>query len=233
VDLVQLDESELAFPPVEQAMNQPNGLLAIGGDLSPQRILLAYRQGIFPWFGPHQPLLWWSPDPRGVLEPTAMHCSRSLLKQLKRGDVSCWLDRDFAQVIQACAAPRRDSEDTWISPEMQQAYLQLHRLGLAHSVEIWRDEQLVGGLYGLAIGSLFCGESMFSREANASKLALYYLCRHWHTWGGRLIDCQMQNSHLETLGVVEWPRERFVQQLARCRDDVIDPACWRHQEVKV
>ena len=124
MELVQLDESELAFPPVEQALSQPNGLLAIGGDLSPQRILLAYRQGIFPWFGAHQPILWWSPDPRGVLVPEAMHCSRSLLKELKRHDLRCWINRDFAQVIQACAAPRRDCDETWISREMQTAYLQ-------------------------------------------------------------------------------------------------------------
>ncbi|MCD8548287.1 MAG: leucyl/phenylalanyl-tRNA--protein transferase [Aeromonadaceae bacterium] len=233
MELVQLDESELAFPPVEQALSQPNGLLAIGGDLSPQRILSAYRQGIFPWFGAHQPILWWSPDPRGVLVPEAMHCSRSLLKELKRHDLRCWINRDFAQVIQACAAPRRDCDETWISREMQAAYLQLHHAGLAHSVEIWQGEQLVGGLYGLAIGSLFCGESMFSRRTNASKLALYYLCQHWQTWGGRLIDCQMQNSHLETLGVVEWPRARFMAQLALCRDETIDAACWRLQEVVV
>lgn len=229
--LFQLDDDDDDFPPAEHAMNEPNGLLAIGGDLSPERLYRAYREGIFPWYSAHQPILWWSPDPRGVLLPADFHCSGSLRKQLRHHPYQCWINRDFKQVILACAAPRKDTDETWITPLMQAAYLKLHQQGLAHSVEIWLDDRLVGGLYGVAVGSIFCGESMFALRPNVSKMALYCLCQHWLKQGGSLIDCQMQNSHLQTLGTVEWPRRRYLQHLFLYRDAQLDARCWYRQEV--
>src|SRR5690606_29186252 len=172
-----LKRDELAFPPLEAALREPNGLLAAGGDLSPERLIAAYRHGCFPWYAPGQPILWWSPDPRTVLFPDELHVSRSLAKVLRQQRFEVSFDRDFAAVIAACAAPRSYANGTWITDEMRGAYEQLHQLGHAHSVEVWQDGELVGGLYGLAFGLLFFGESMFSRRDNASKVGFVTLVR--------------------------------------------------------
>lgn len=199
-----------AFPPVERALSEPNGLLALGGDLSPARLLAAYRRGVFPWYSEGQPVLWWSPDPRAVFYPEAIHVSRSLGKRLRQGRFEVRVDTAFDAVVRACAAPRARQEGTWISGEMADAYGTLHRLGAAHSVEAWRGGELVGGLYGVALGEVFFGESMFSRERDASKVTLVALSR----LGFRLIDAQVPSEHLARLGAVEIPRARFLSHLA-------------------
>ncbi|HHC72240.1 MAG TPA: leucyl/phenylalanyl-tRNA--protein transferase [Thiotrichales bacterium] len=199
------------FPPVSSALEEPNGLLAVGGDLSPRRVLAAYRRGIFPWYSQGQPILWWSPDPRAVLFPERLHISRSLRKRLRRRSYRVTLDLAFEAVIEACAAvPRPGQEGTWITSEMAEAYLRLHRLGYAHSVETWQAGRLVGGLYGVAMGRIFFGESMFSRETDASKVAFAHLVRHLRRYDYRLIDCQVETSHLLSLGAGNIPRDRFV-----------------------
>jgi leucyl/phenylalanyl-tRNA--protein transferase len=201
------------FPPVEQAETQPDGLLAVGGDLSMERLINAYRKGIFPWFSEGQPILWWSPDPRLVLFPDRLHVSRSLRKKLRRGVFTASLDQAFEQVIRACAAPRRDAAGTWILDPMIEAYTRLHRHHLAHSVEIWQDGELVGGLYGVALGRVFFGESMFSHRSDASKAALVHLVDHLSNWGYRLIDCQVRTEHLQSLGAEGIPRVEFCRLL--------------------
>lgn len=208
-------DPEQPFPDPDQAEREPNGLLAVGGDLSVPRLLSAYRAGIFPWFGLGQPILWWSPDPRTLLFPDRLRVSRSLRKTLGKGRFLVTLDRAFDAVIAACAAPRGDQEDTWIVPEMMQAYRRLHRQGAAHSVEVWADGTLVGGLYGVALGRAFFGESMFSRERDASKVALVHLCHKLREWGYRLIDCQLQTEHLTRLGAESVPRHAFQALLNR------------------
>jgi len=202
---------ELWFPPVEEA--EEIGLLAVGGDLSPQRLLLAYSLGIFPWYNPGEPILWWSPDPRCVLFPERIHISRSLHKVLRRGDFHVTFDQDFSAVIDTCRQLRAES-GTWITPEMRDAYVALHRLGFAHSVECWQQEELVGGLYGISLGYCFFGESMFSRIANASKVAMVRLCQQLQQKGFRLIDCQQSSEHLSSLGATEIPRATFSHLLA-------------------
>lgn len=202
-----------AFPDVSLALREPDGLLAAGGDLSSARILAAYRHGIFPWYNEQQPILWWSPDPRTVLFPADLKISRSLRKVLNRRPFRVTMDQTFEAVIAACAEPRTQSSGTWITREMRDAYCNLHREGFAHSVECWLGEQLVGGLYGMAIGRVFFGESMFSRESNASKVAFCHLLRQLTAWGFGLIDCQVYSSHLASLGAAEIRRSRFLQQL--------------------
>lgn len=204
-----------AFPDVTQALSDPDGLLAVGGDLSPQRLLFAYRHGIFPWYHADQPILWWSPDPRAVLFPPQIHVSRSLSRLIARGGYTTSLDSAFAAVMAACAAPRPQQPEggTWISSAMQAAYARLHRLGHAHSVEIWMDGELAGGLYGIALGRVFFGESMFSRRTDASKLALVHLARQLEAWGYALIDCQVNSAHLRTLGSRLIPRREFLGAL--------------------
>lgn len=204
------------FPPPERALDEPDGLLAIGGDLTVPRLLRAYSLGIFPWYSDGQPLMWWSPDPRCVLSPDGLHVSRSLAKTLRNAGFSLSTDRCFAAVIDACAAPRATQAGTWITTEMRAAYLTLHQLGHAHSVECWCDGELVGGLYGVGIGRAFFGESMFSRARDASKVALAGLCRRLDAWGYRLIDCQMHTPHLAQLGAQLLPRARFQALLADC-----------------
>ena len=211
--LTWLQRDSLSFPPLERALREPNGLLAAGGDLSAERLIQAYRHGCFPWFQDGQPILWWSPDPRTVLVPGELHVSRSLAKLLRQGRFQVTYDRAFAEVIQACAAPRTYADGTWITPEMQHAYLELHRRGIAHSVEVWRDEELVGGLYGLAMGRLFFGESMFSRADNASKVGFATLVEQLHHWGFALIDCQMPTQHLESFGARSISRKEFANRL--------------------
>ena len=197
------------FPPLEQALEEPSGLLAAGGDLSPERLIAAYRRGIFPWYSPGQPVLWWSPDPRAVLFPEEFHCTRSLAKTLRNGGFSYSMDRDFAAVIDGCAAPRAASPGTWITSDMRAAYLELHRLEHAHSIEIWRAGALVGGLYGVRLGGVFFGESMFSRERDASKAALARLVAVCRRNSLAVIDCQLPSRHLTTLGSRTIPRSQF------------------------
>lgn len=201
------------FPPLASALADPNGLLAAGGDLSPQRLIEAYRSGIFPWFNEGEPILWWSPDPRMVLIPGELKISRSLGKILKKGEYEIRLDSAFGEVIQACAAPRKRQAGTWIHPDMIAAYTALHQMGLAHSVETWIDGELAGGLYGIALGKMFFGESMFSCVPDASKIALVHLVKQLERWNFGLIDCQMKTAHLASLGAREIPREEFSQRL--------------------
>ena len=208
-----LDRND-AFPPLEFALSEPNGLLCAGADLSPNRILTAYRQGIFPWFAEGQPVLWWSPDPRMVLVPREFRISRSLRRTLRNSVFNVTFDRCFDAVIGACAqTPRHGQSGTWITNEMRQAYNELHRLGFAHSVESWSGKKLVGGLYGLAIGKMFYGESMFAHATDASKVALAHLARWLDINGFGLIDCQMNTSHLASLGAYEIPRNDFLSRL--------------------
>lgn len=216
--LTWLQRDSLSFPPLDKALCEPNGLLAAGGDLSVERLIRAYRHGCFPWYQEGQPLLWWSPDPRTVLFPDELHLSRSLRKTLRQNIFQVTFDRDFAAVIRACAAPRDYTDGTWITPEMQSAYLELHRRGVAHSVEVWRDGALVGGLYGLAMGRLFFGESMFSRTDNASKAGFATLVSRLKDWGFVLIDCQMPTQHLHSLGAREISRSQFADYLQRYLD---------------
>jgi leucyl/phenylalanyl-tRNA--protein transferase len=201
------------FPPAHTAMAEPNGLLAAGGDLSPERLLDAYRHGIFPWFSPGDPILWWSPDPRMILFPTELKVSRSLGKVLRNRPYEVRFDTAFREVMHACAEPRKGQDGTWISPIMIDAYTRLHELGYAHSVEVWIDGKLAGGLYGVAIGRMFYGESMFSRERDASKIAFVYLVKQLEQWNYGMIDCQMKTSHLATLGAREIPRRDFIARL--------------------
>lgn len=202
------------FPPVETALTDPNGLLAMGGDLSVERLLDAYRHGIFPWFNPDEPILWWSPDPRMVLVPGAVRVTRSLAKRLRNGGFELRVDTAFRKVMRACAAPRAGESGTWISSVMVEAYSRLFEAGFAHSVETWRDGRLVGGLYGVAIGRMFYGESMFSREPDASKVALVRLAQQLQRWEFGLIDCQMETPHLASMGARTLPRADFTARLA-------------------
>ena len=197
------------FPPLEQALEEPAGLLAAGGDLSSERLIAAYRRGIFPWYSPGQPVLWWSPDPRAVLFPEEFHASRSLRKTLRSGAFTLTLDRDFAAVVDGCAAPRAASPGTWITREMRAAYLELHRLRAAHSIEVWRDGALAGGLYGVRLGGVFFGESMFHRERDASKAALAHLVAVCRRNNLAVIDCQLPSRHLASLGSRTIPRSQF------------------------
>ena len=202
---------DYSFPPLEAA--SPEGLLAVGGDLSPDRLLSAYRRGIFPWFSQGQPILWWSPDPRAVLYPAAVHVSRSLRRSLRKSEFSVTTDQAFGEVIARCAQNRKDQDGTWITPEMQDAYIALHHLGFAHSVETWRAGELVGGLYGVSIGKAFFGESMFSRVSDASKTALVGLAKTLTQSGYHFIDCQIRSAHLDSLGAQSISRADFSQAL--------------------
>ena len=201
------------FPDVEQALRDPDGLLAIGGDLSEQRLLDAYQHGIFPWYNEGQPILWWSPDPRCVLEPKEVKVSRSLSKCLRKNQFNVTFNSAFSDVLNACAAARKGIKDTWITQDIKLAYLNLFKMGYAHSVECWQDEELVGGLYGLAIGKVFFGESMFSRVSNASKVALVQLAKSLESMDFRIIDCQVHSSHLQSLGAKPMQRELFIKIL--------------------
>jgi leucyl/phenylalanyl-tRNA---protein transferase len=218
------------FPPVERALRDPNGLLAAGGDLSPERLVEAYRHGIFPWFGEDDPLLWWSPDPRMVLFLRELHVSRSLRRTMKSGQFAVTVDCAFRQVMEGCAEPRADVAGTWITDDMVEAYGELADRGLAHSVEAWRDGRLVGGLYGVAIGRMFYGESMFSRQTDASKVALVALTRQLERWGFEMIDCQMSTGHLASLGAREVPRAEFLDRMRNLARQPGVPGPWRLDE---
>jgi len=223
--LIQLSRESLNFPPPEMALREPNGLLAMGGDLSPARLLNAYHRGIFPWFSPGDPILWWSPDPRAVLVPQEFHFSRSMKRFHRRSPYHVTMNRAFAEVIEGCASDR--DEGTWITPEVKRAWWRLFDLGYAHSVEVWRDGELVGGMYGLALGQIFCGESMFSRSENASKTALLVFCQHFSQHGGQLIDCQVLNPHTASLGAKEIPRIEYLLTLSRLANTPVCEACWQ------
>lgn len=219
MDLPWLSNEPSAFPHPSEADNY--GLLAVGGDLSVERLQTAYRNGIFPWFGNDEPILWWSPNPRCVLFPDKLHLSHSMKPVIKNKNLEVHFDRDFPAVIRHCSSiPRKqEGNDTWITQEMIEAYIALHHAGQAHSVEIYRDNKLVGGLYGVLVGSCFCGESMFTRAPNCSKLALYHLVQRLAKKGGWIIDCQAPNDHLTRLGAECIPRDDFLKQLTQCREE--------------
>jgi len=202
-------EEDLEFPDISSALTDPDGLLAAGGDLSIPRLIKAYQQGIFPWFDDDQPIMWWSPNPRCILFPENVHISKSLRKKLNKNIFTVTFDKDFQSVIQQCADSRQATTGTWITDDMQEAYLALHEQGTAHSVEVWMEDKLVGGLYGLALGRCFFGESMFSSTTDASKVAFVYLCNQLREWGYAIIDCQVENPHLFTLGAENIPRSEF------------------------
>lgn len=213
ISIPWLDPDSYEFPDPANALDEPNGLLAVGGDLAPDRILAAYHRGIFPWFNPGDPILWWSPSPRTVIYPEQLHLSKSLRKTLRQGIYRVTFDHDFRKVMQYCAAPRAYADGTWINKEIIAGYCALHERGIAHSVEVWRGDELVGGLYGIALGQIFFGESMFSRADNASKVGFAHLVRQLREWNFQLIDCQVANDHLFSLGAVAISREDFQQML--------------------
>lgn len=221
--LDNLDE----FPSPLQALDDPNGLLAVGANLRVDTLIRAYSNGIFPWYGEDEPILWWSPDPRGVLFLDEYKPSKSLIKFARRSQYHLSKNRAFEQVIMECATVPRNESGTWINPNMVAAYIALHRAGFAHSIEVWRDNTLVGGLYGVAIGQVFCGESMFHRETNCSKLAFVALNQLLSNNGYQMIDCQMQNSHLKSMGVKEMSRIDFLSHLEIYKDKAVDTQCWQ------
>jgi len=228
-DLYWIDASDPGsdFPPVDSALTDPDGLLAFGGDLSVGRLIKAYRQGIFPWFSDGQPIMWWSPNPRTVLLPENLNISRSLAKTCRKQPYAITCNNAFADVIHACAQPRADGEGTWITEEMQRAYCALHAAGYAHSVEAWQDGQLVGGLYGIAIGRVFFGESMFAHANDASKIAFVHLVRQLQAWGFKLVDCQVDSAHLQSLGASQLTRPEFIRYLDTYCDTKANGANWR------
>ena len=215
-----------AFPPLAEALTDPNGLIALGGDLNTDRLLAAYPRGIFPWYEDGQPILWWSPDPRAVLWPEDLHVSRRLKRTRRRLNLRMTCDTSFSVVVDRCAAPRRYADSTWITSEMRAAYCLLHEQGWAHSIEAWRDDDLVGGLYGIAIGRVFFGESMFSEISDASKIALVETVEFLVARGFALIDCQVWSSHLESMGATTIPRTEFAALLADLCDPPGEPGPW-------
>jgi leucyl/phenylalanyl-tRNA--protein transferase len=221
------------FPPVARALANPNGLLAAGADLSVERLIAAYRRGIFPWYSAGEPILWWSPDPRMVLIPGEVVLRRSLRKRLRRHDYEIRVDTAFEAVMRGCAAPRAGQAGTWITEEMIVAYRTLSEQSIAHSVETWIAGELAGGLYGIALGRMFFGESMFTRTTDASKIALAHLARQLHRWGFGMIDCQMATSHLATFGARMMPRARFaarLTELVECDPVGVKPGPWRFDD---
>lgn len=225
--LTELD-SRHVFPSPFEALDEPNGLLAFGGDLSPQRILAGYHNGIFPWYGPGEPILWWSPAPRAVFNPKTFIPAKSLKKFQRKHQYRISINRATDQVIEQCGAVR-PIEETWLDENMQSAYQELARQGHCHSIEVWNEERLVGGLYGISVGQLFCGESMFSLETNASKIALWYFCHHFSAHGGELIDCQVMNDHLASLGAFEIERESFLKSLLSLKEQPLSNGCFEPQ----
>lgn len=227
LDLPRLaDDPKAPFPPTAEALDSPNGLLAWGGDLSPRRLLSAYRVGVFPWYSEGQPVLWWTPAPRCVIFPAEVHLSRRTRRRYNSGGYRLTADRAFDRVVSACAAPRSYDRGTWITEDLRGAFSRLHRMGHAHSVEVWHGDSLAGGIYGLAVGSAFFGESMFHRQVDASKVALVALCRLLAHWGFGLLDCQVGNPHLFSMGAVELPRPDFEARLALLADDPREPGKW-------
>ena len=219
------------FPDPNTALSEPDGLLAAGGDLSQNFLINAYRRGIFPWYSDGQPILWWCPSHRSVITPGKVKVSRSLNKTLKRRIFEVKFDKNFADVIEACAAPRAQQSDTWITNEMKRAYIQLHRNGYAHSVECYANEELAGGLYGVALGRVFFGESMFSRVSDASKVALVSLSESLRDWGYELIDCQIHNPHLASMGASLVPRAEFLDRIAPLVDNYPKDSAWQNDSI--
>lgn len=224
--LNQLDQT-LTFPTPNSALTDPNGLLAFGGDLSIARLQAAYSQGIFPWFSIGDPILWWSPDPRAILLPQRLHISHSMKKFMKKTDYTVSINCCFEQVITACA--QRKQGETWITAELQQAFIEMHQQGLAHSVEVWQNNELIGGLYGISQGKIFCGESMFSLKENASKYGLIRFSQHFLQHGGKLIDSQVANNHTFSLGVIEIKRKTYLRLLKKLQQQTCDIRCWKKQ----
>ena len=220
-------ERDDPFPLTSQALKQPNGLLAAGADLTPGRLIEAYSLGIFPWFNADEPVLWWSPDPRMVLIPTELKVARSLKKVLRNRTYEVRLDTAFSQVMQGCAQPRNGQSGTWISPMMTDAYTRLHEMGVAHSAETWIDGKLAGGLYGVALGRMFYGESMFTEVTDASKIAFVHMAWQLKRWGFGLIDCQMKTAHLETFGAREIRRSDFMRRVSKLIQYSPAPTHWR------
>ena len=216
-----------SFPDTELATIEPNGLLAIGGDLTPPRLLNAYRHGIFPWFDSKQPILWWSPNPRAVLYPAELKISRSLGKTMRNKGFEIRFDSAFAEVISACSQARQYSDDTWIDQRIKDAYLSLHQLGHAHSAEAWLEDELVGGLYGVTIGQVFYGESMFHHQRDASKVAFVSLVKYLQRWGFKMIDCQMTTDHLLSFGAKEVPRTEFTKNLDKWCELAASEQAWK------
>ena len=206
-----LDPEVLAFPSTSTALTAPDGLLAAGGQLSPEWLIYAYTKGIFPWFSEGEPILWWSPSPRTVIPIDQLHVSKSLTKTIRKQSFHITFDHAFEEVVEACAEPRANypEDGTWISDDIVAAYSALHQLGYAHSIEVWDDNKLIGGVYGVALGKIFFGESMFSRQSNSSKIALFYLAKQLKEWQYIAIDCQVHNNHLESMGALQMPRPEF------------------------
>jgi len=228
--LTELSQINYTFPSPLEALSDPNGLLAFGGDLAPERVLNAYCHGIFPWYGPNEPILWWSPSPRAVFNPITFKPSRSVKKFQRKKIFSISINKATNDVIDYCASIRPENEQ-WLNSEMRATYKELHTQGVVHSVEVWQKEKLIGGLYGVQIGTLFCGESMFSLETNASKIALWYFCRHFSSHGGELIDCQVMNPHLKSLGAQEINRENFLTSLQLCNKKNVHSDCFKMQNI--
>ena len=229
--LFALSTDDIIFPDPANALDDPEGLLAIGGDLSTQRLLNAYQQAIFPWFSQGEPILWWSPVERAVVQPQQVKVSKSMAKFIRNTPLTITINHAFSDVIDACALPRKTQSETWISPAIKNAYKQLHKIGAAHSIEVWNEDKLVGGLYGVNIGAVFCGESMFHQQTNASKLAFIALCQHFSFYQGKLIDCQMMTPHLESLGVIPNTRSDFIKQLQQYKNTIIHNRCWDRQNI--
>jgi len=230
LDLPRLDDDPNSpFPPTSEALESPNGLLAWGGDLHPDRLMTAYQSGIFPWYSEGQPILWWTPAPRCVIFPDRIYLSSRTRRRYNSGQYRLTADTAFARVVAACAEPRSYDSGTWITREMEKAYIDLHELGHAHAVEVWQDGELAGGIYGLIIGGIFFGESMFSRRTDASKIALVALCRQLNHWGCGMLDCQVGNPHLFYLGAEEMSRERFEAGLERLVLLRRPPGSWKNR----
>jgi len=226
--LLNSNNPQEPFPPVKTALTEPNGLLAVGGCLSATRLINAYQQGIFPWFNPDEPILWWSPNPRLILTPAKIKISRSLAKTIRQQRFQLSVDRAFPEVIEACSATRHDANGTWITNEMKHAYTRLHQQGIAHSAEAWKNGELVGGLYGVAIGQVFFGESMFYRQTDASKVVFAQLVKQLHLWNYQLIDCQVHSHHLVSLGAYEISRDDFLKKLTNYYLNPPSSSAWKN-----
>ncbi|GLT17665.1 leucyl/phenylalanyl-tRNA--protein transferase [Vibrio zhanjiangensis] len=230
--LTELDSNKLWFPSPYEALQDPNGLLAYGGDLSTDRLLLAYQNGIFPWYSEDDPILWWSPTPRAVFYPKTFKPSKSLKKFQRKYQYQVSINMATETVIDQCAFTR-SADETWLTHEMRLAYKTLAKLGHCHSVEVWHNGMIVGGLYGVSIGQIFCGESMFSLKTNASKIALWYFCEHFSSMRGKLIDCQVMNKHLKSLGALELEREEFIQSLLSLKQEKLVASSFKPQWIKL
>ena len=229
--LPYLLNQEIVFPDVEFALDDPNGLLAVGGDLSRERLMLAYQSGVFPWFSDPDPILWWSPDPRAVLFLDELKVTRSLAKSIRNRGYEIWINKDFKSVMENCSGARKNETGTWITSEMKDAYFDLHEIGAAHCVSVYDNDKLIGGLYGLSQGLFFFGESMFSQSTDASKVALYYLVQHLKTYGFKLIDCQVPNNHLTSLGSRNIDRTAFIGLLEQWVNSPQDKTMWQRSKV--